>query len=189
MLQKKDNKIIFGTTAGFRIAELIFNEPHKKFYLRDLSRRTGCSTTAVSDAIELLSRFNIIKIEKGAVVNEIEANLDAAEYKNYKLIYNLYKIMRYGFVNNLIECFHIPECVAAFGSFAKGEDVEKSDIDILVITHNTSDENANKIIKNMEKEFNRKVNLHTLNSLDKSSDEFKNSAANGIVLHGYLKVK
>jgi predicted nucleotidyltransferase len=188
MLHKKDNKILFGTVAGFKIAELIFNEPHKIFYLRNIARETECSTTAITDAIKLLSRFNIINVKMGAVTKEIRANLDGVEYKNYKLVYNLYKIMRYNFLGNFVDVFRTPECIVVFGSFAKGEDMEGSDIDTLVITNNESDGNINKIIQKVEKEFNRKVNLHTLKSLDRTSDEFKNSVANGIVLYGYLKV-
>jgi hypothetical protein len=39
-----------------------------------------------------------------------------------------------------------------------------------------------------EKYFNRKINIHNLPSLEKSEKVFKNAVANGIVLHGYLKV-
>ena len=43
-------------------------------------------------------------------------------------------------------------------------------------------------IKTFEKELKRKINIHILPSLHQSYKEFKNTAANGIVLHGYLKI-
>ena len=68
-----------------------------------------------------------------------------------------------------------------FGSFAKGEDIEESDLDILILTSRKAD--ISNFLQACEKEFNRKINLHILPSLEKSSYTFKNAVANGIVLH------
>ena len=107
------------------------------------------------------------------------------------MIYNLHEL----FKNNIIDLFkvhfHNPECIVLFGSFAKGEDIEESDIDILLVSSLKEPkykELYNKFMKSIEKEFNRKINLHILPSLEKSEKEFKNAVANGIVLYGYLKV-
>ncbi len=87
----------------------------------------------------------------------------------------------------LIKMFHNPQAIVFFGSFARGEDIEKSDIDILIITPNKHLLNKEEIIS-YEKEFNRTINIHILPTLEKSERAFKNAVANGIVLHGYLKV-
>ncbi len=188
MLLKKDSKIIFGTEAGFKIARLIFNYPHKIFHLRELSRETKTSTTAVAEAVEMLKSYKIIKVEDNGITKNIKSNIEREEYKHYKIIFNLYRITRYLFINNLIDLFNTPECIVLFGSFAKGEDVEGSDIDILIITSKKEIKYLNDAIKPYEKEFNRKINIHIIESLDKAENAFKNAVANGIVLYGYLKV-
>ena len=97
--------------------------------------------------------------------------------------------MRYNFIGRLVDLFHTPECISIFGSFARGEDVEESDIDILIISsYNKKDKELNNFIKLIENDFSRKINLHIIPSLDKADNSFKNAVANGIILYGYLKV-
>lgn len=189
MSQKKDKrKIIFFRESIFKVTELIFNDPNKVFHLRMLAEITGFSTTAIDDAIEELKNFDIIKIVHSNLTKNVKANLNSEAYRFYKLIFNLYRLKRYSIIDNLIEIFQNPEAIVLFGSFAKGEDIEQSDIDILVISKNEPNENLSDFVNIIEKELKRKSDLHILPSLERSSVEFKNAVANGIVLHGYLKV-
>ena len=189
MSQKKDkSKILFFRESVFKIAEIIFNYPNKTFHIRMLEKETGFSTTAVIDAIEELKKYNIITIEETPLTTNIKANLDSEAYRFYKLVFNLYRLKRYLFVDKLVEIFNNPEAIVLFGSFAKGEDIEESDIDILVISSQKNNENLEDFANLFKKELNRKINIHILPSLAKSSNEFKNAVANGIVLHGYLKI-
>ena len=189
MSQKKDKgKILFFRESVFKVAELIFSYPNKTFHIRMLEKETGFSTTAVIDAVEELRKYEIITIEETPLTTNVKANLESGAYIFYKLVFNLYRLKRYLFIDRLVEVFNKPEAIVLFGSFAKGEDVEQSDIDILVISHNKSEEYLEDLINAFQKELNRKINIHILPSLAKSSNEFKNAVANGIVLHGYLKI-
>ena len=188
MLQKKDkHKIIFFRESVFRVAEAIFNFPNKTFHIRMLEKETEFSTTAIIDAVNELKSFGIIEVFETPITKNIKAKLDSEAYGFYKIIFNLYRLKRYGFVDNLLEIFNNPEAIVLYGSFAKGEDIEESDVDFLVISSNASADLST--FKNtFEKEMHRKIDITVLPSLDKSSAEFKNAVANGIVLHGYLKV-
>ncbi len=189
MSQKKDkDKILFFRESVFKVAELIFNYPNKTFHIRLLEKETGFSTTAVIAAVEELKKYDIITVEETPLTTNVKANLDSEAYRFYKLVFNLYRLKRYGFVDNLIEIFNNPETIVLFGSFSKGEDIEESDIDILIISNNKNKENLEHSLNTFEKELNRKINIHFLSSLDKSSKEFKNTVANGVILHGYLKI-
>jgi len=189
MSQKKDkDKILFFRESIFKVAELIFNSPNKIFHIRMIEKETGFSTTAVIDSVEELKQYEIITLEETSLTTNVKANLDSEAYRFYKLVFNLYRLKRYGFVDNLIEIFNNPEAIVLFGSFAKGEDIEESDIDILIISNKKDNKNSENISNTFEKELNRKININVLTSLDKSSKEFKNAVANGIVLHGYIKV-
>lgn len=188
MLQKKDkHKIIFFRESVFRVAESIFNFPNKIFHIRMLEKETKFSTTAIADAVNELKSFGIIEIFETPITKNIKAKLDSEAYRFYKLIFNLYRLKRYGFVDNLLDIFNNPEAIVLYGSFARGEDIEESDVDILIISSNTNAD-LSKFIEVFEKELCRKIDIKILNSLDKSSVEFKNAVANGVVLHGYLKV-
>ena len=189
MSQKSNKKIIFFRESTFKIAELIFNHPTKTFHIREISKKTGLSTTAVMAKHTLgdLEKFGIIKVEKTDLTTNIKANTESDSYRFYKKIFNLYRLERYNIIDKLIEMFNA-EAIVLFGSFAKGEDIEDSDIDILIITNNQESERSADFIKLSENVLKRKMNLHLLPSLEKSSAEFKNNIANGIVLHGYIKV-
>ena len=187
MLQKKDKgKVFLFRESVFRVAQVIFNHPHKTFHIRLLEKDTGFSTTAVTKAIEELQEYEIIIIEKTSLTTNVRANIESGAYRFYKIIFNLFILHNYVLIDSLIFAYR-PEVIVLFGSAAKGEDVEESDIDLLLITSRKV-AGLGKLRENTEKELNRKINLHVLESLNKSSKEFKNAVANGIVLHGYLKV-
>ncbi len=188
MLYKKDReKILFFRESSFRVASLIFNYPHKIFHLRKLAKETGFSTTAVSDVIDELERFKIVEVEKTDITLNIRADLESEAYRFYKKIFNLYRLERWGIVEHLREAFQA-KAIVLFGSFAKGEDIEQSDIDILILTNRKKSKESEKFSVLCEKELNRNLNLHLLPSLDRSSPEFKNAVANGTVLYGYVKI-
>ena len=190
MLSKKHpKKILFFRESTFKVAELIFTYPNRVFHLRLLEKETGFSTTAIISSIEELESYSIVLIQQGPLTKNISANIDSYEYNYYKLVFNIYRLKKYGFIDSLIEIYQTPETIALFGSYAKGEDIEESDIDFLVIsTHKPQQTLLNNFILKMEKELKRKVNIHHIPNLKKSSDAFRNTAANGIVLYGYLKV-
>ena len=189
MLQKKDKeKIWFFKESIFSVAELIFNYPNRTFHIRMLEKETGFSTTAIIDAVNKLKEYGIVLIDETPLTTNVRANLESEAYRFYKLVFNIYRLKRYLFVDKLVEVFNNPEAIVLFGSFAKGEDVEQSDIDVLIISSRKSYENLEDFITVFEKKLNRNINIHILHSLNKSSKEFKNAVANGIVLHGYLKV-
>jgi len=85
MLQKKDKeKILFFRESIFKVAELIFNYPNKTFHIRELTRKTNFSTTAVTKAIEELNKYNIVTIETTQLTKNVKANLESEEYRFYK---------------------------------------------------------------------------------------------------------
>lgn len=184
MSQKKDKtKILFFRESVFKVAEMIFNRPNAVFHIRGLAKETGVSTTGVVYAVEELKKYDIITVEKTTITTNIRANLESEVYRFYKKILNLYRLERYLLIQTLRDAYRA-KTIVLFGSFSKGEDIEGSDIDILVLTNykETID------LTVYGKMLNRSINLHILKSLEKSSSEFKNAVANGIVLYGYLKV-
>jgi len=187
MLRKKDKgKVFLFRESVFRVAQIIFNNPHKVFHIRLLEKDTGFSTTAITKSIGELQRYEIILVERTSLTTNIKANIESEAYRFYKIIFNLFILHNYTLLDSLAFTYR-PEAIVLFGSAAKGEDVEGSDIDILIITSREV-AGLGEIIKETEKELNRNINIHKVESLEKSSKEFKNAVANGVVLYGYLKV-
>ncbi|MBI5797898.1 nucleotidyltransferase domain-containing protein [Candidatus Woesearchaeota archaeon] len=193
MLHKKyTENTAFLNESTYKVALLVFRYPNNAFHLRQIARETKCSTTAISEAMRTLESKGIIKIEKTPLTKNIKANLESPEYYFYKKLCNLFFLKQYHVVETLQKIFNNPKTIVLFGSFSRGEDMEKSDIDILIIANDKRTKSHEQTDKTSfaftEDIYNRKLNLHILPSLEKSSPEFKNTVANGIVLYGYLKV-
>lgn len=184
-MSQKNDKVQFFKDSLFKVAELIFSNPNKTFHIRLLEKETGLSTTAVADAVKKLGP--VLSVEKTPLTTNIRADISSEEYRFSKIIFNLHKLHLCGVVEKLSRLFTIPEAIVLFGSYAKGEDIEESDIDLLVISKQEPKNLALAMLP-IEKSTHRKLNIHVLPNLNKSSKEFRNAVANGIVLSGYIKV-
>ena len=170
----------------FQVMELLFNKPNFSFHTRGIAKITGLSTTAIVKAVEELRQLGVVKVERTAITTNIKANLEADSYPAYKRLYNLYQLERCNLVKTLKIAYRAKNIVL-FGSFAKGEDIEESDVDILILTDRKEVEISNNLAE-CEKRLNRRINIQILDSLKNSSSEFKNALANGIILYGYVKI-
>ncbi|MFH0876437.1 MAG: nucleotidyltransferase domain-containing protein [archaeon] len=168
-----------------RTAEFFFINPTKKHYLMDISRSIGLAHTSVKNNLEKL-------VKNGLLIESVEkkgdrkfplytANLDNKTFKKYKTIHNISVI----FQSKLIEFIEeklMPKSIVLFGSFQRGEDIEKSDIDLFVECKKEELD-----ISSFEKKLGRKIELHFNDNFNSYAKELKNNVINGIVLSGFLE--
>jgi predicted nucleotidyltransferase len=109
--------------------------------------------------------------------------LDTWENRIHKQHLFVHKLINSGLIEYLEEEL-APSSIILFGSFAKGEYVQESDIDIFV-------EGARKkklsLVK-YEKKLNHKIDLFVENSIDKVPKNLRNNIVNGTVIRGYLTI-
>jgi predicted nucleotidyltransferase len=162
-----------------KVMEVFLDNPSTKFHLRELSRLLNLSmTTIISTTDELASNDLIIK-EKGKVMTIVYANRESDWFRWYKKSANLFSAYSSELVGYLIKEYTHPKVIILFGSYARGEDIEKSDIDIAVITEKKLKIHLDKY----EKKLKRKISIHEI-KIEKVSEEFKSNLKNGIVLEG-----
>ena len=150
-----------------KIAEIFFNEPTKPHYLIEISKKSKLAHTSTKNYLISLKKENIIKetIEKKGKRNFpiYTANLDNANYKLYKKIYNLNKVLNLGLVDFLRDKF-MPKTIILFGSYSRGEDTEDSDIDIFIESKKQDinlQQFENKLKRKIELHFNEKFNNYS----------------------------
>lgn len=165
-----------------RVMELFFNYPERRFHLRELERLSGLSMPGVRKIVQKLEKENLLLSKKENVVKNYYAARNE-KFISLKRAYNLYSIFTSGLLNFLKEIYEEPESIILFGSFSKGEDISKSDIDIAIITR--KQEAADLSV--FEKKLGRKIRLYEI-KIEKAEPEFLNTLANGIILYGYFKV-
>ncbi len=88
-----------------------------------------------------------------------------------------------GLIEYLDEKYNTPSAIILLGSYSRGEDTAKSDIDIAVITTREIKLDLSKF----EGTFKRKIQIHEIQT-KRVSKNFLNNLANGIVLKGYLEI-
>ena len=166
-----------------QILELLFLYPQKQFSFRDIERRTESSIGTISKYVHLLFKEDLIIIDKRPTATYVSGNQENNRFKHLKRVSNLKQLYETGLINHIRQESR-PDCIVLFGSYAKGEDTEESDIDLALI----NGKNFRFLRKSFEKKLKRNINLHAIQELRKISKEFKSALYNGFVLEGFLEL-
>lgn len=155
----------------------------EKLSQREVAKILNVSPTAVSNSIKKLKDSNLIKIEKTKTINFISFNRDEQRAIELKRVENLKNLYISG-LSDYLEKELAGAIVILFGSYAKGEDTNTSDIDIAVV------ERKDKMIEleKYEKILNRRININFYDSWKSINTHLKNNILNGIILHGGVEL-
>jgi predicted nucleotidyltransferase len=176
---------MFTKDNRFKVMELFFKNPTKEFYLREIARLTGLSPPGVLKIMGKLERESLIEKEAKTLTTNYKADTGHDAFTTLKRAYNLFSVYESGLLEQLVEFYAAPEAIVLFGSYARAEDIETSDIDIAVIT----DAEQYPGLEGVESTLQRRITIHLIKDVKKVEKEFKNTLANGIVLHGYLEIE
>lgn len=163
-----------------KILREFFGKPTYKFHIRELARITKLNPNTVMNIIKNLEKENLIKKESKKHLVELFLNLENKKTIWEKKLFNLNEIYSSGIIDFLINQYS-PKLISLIGSYSRGEDIEKSDIDIVVISNNSNSVD----IRKFEKILGKKIHLIVLKN--NIPNEFFNNLINGIVLYGYLR--
>jgi len=165
--------------------EVFFIKPVKEHYLLSISREIGLAHTSVKKNLKKLVKLGLIKasiVKRGKRRFPVyKANLDNITFKSYKFVHNISSILESGLIE-FIKGKLTPKSIVLFGSYARGEDTEKSDIDLFIECKEKQLD-----IKSFERKLERRMQLHFNKDFTSYSKELKNNIINGIVLSGFLE--
>src|SRR3989344_5066998 len=165
------------------VFSLLCSRAGEKLSQREIAIILNVSPTAVSNSIKNLKEKQLIKFEKTKTINFISFNRDEQRAIELKRVENLKNIYISG-LSDYLEKELAGATIILFGSYARGEDTNTSDIDIAVI------ERKNKMLKlePYEKMLNRKINVNFYNSWRDIHKNLKNNILNGILLQGSIEL-
>ncbi len=167
------------TPSLIAVLEVFFKEPNTIHFIKEISRKIKLAPTSVRNNIKHLLKSNIIIIKKSKPFDGYIANRDNVEFLWYKRVYNLYILK--DLTAEIINQLH-PRAIILFGSYSKGEDVETSDIDIIII----SKVEKQLKLESIEKKLQRNIHLIIIDDLSKLDKNIHKKTLNGIVLHGEI---
>lgn len=159
-----------------------FDFPRKSFQMREISRRVKLAQTSVMNHLKALQKEGLIIKEKKGLYSTYTANKEDADFKLLKRQNISWRMHKSGLIPFLDDKLK-PNCIVLFGSASRGEDTEKSDIDIFIQAREVALD-----LKRYEKILNRKINLIFEPKLSGLSKELLNNIINGEILYGYMKV-
>lgn len=160
-----------------KVLEIFFLEPTTIHFIREISRRINLAQPSVRNAIKYLLKKDLIKVKKSKPFDGLIANRDNERFIFLKKVNNLESL--YHLKEKIIEEIH-PRLFVVFGSYSLGEDIETSDIDILLISKTTKEIN----VKKFEDTLGRKINIMIVDDFRKLDKIMQKRIMNGFVLFG-----
>ena len=166
----------------------LFLTKGKQHSVRDVARLLSISPPSASKYLEQYHKEGLLIREEFKNNLLYSPNTDSRIFKLKKRSYNTLLLVQSGLVAHLEETLSYPTIIL-FGSYAKGENHEESDIDLFIIADEKQDLKLERYEKTLGAEI--QVFLHTpkeFKQLQKSSPELINNVLNGVIISGYVKV-
>ena len=167
---------------NYKVMKLFFDNPEKKFHIREIARQTGLSAPGVLKILKKLETESLLVSKRENIVENVKASR-TEKFFLLKKAYNALSLFESGLINRLKDKYEEPEAIVIFGSYSKGEDISQSDIDIAVVTK----KEAQLDLKGFEKYLRRKIRIYEI-QINDAEKEFLNNLANGTVIYGFLRI-
>ena len=158
-----------------RLKCLLYESPDKKWTLRELAQKANVSKSFVHISLKELYHKGILRKDY-TVLQTPFARFD-------KSTFFIQKFYSSNLVDYIVKTCN-PSCVFLFGSFAKGESVRESDIDIFIESSYKGDVDVRKF----EKRLKHPIQLFIEPNIKKMHSDLRNNIINGIKLYGYVDV-
>ena len=168
---------------SYKILKVFLDSPLHDFQLREISRLTKIAPPSVKKYLLDFEKKSLIskRLRKNYNFPIYRANRENEEFIFLKKISIILELNYSGLVDYLWETLS-PKAVVLYGSYAKGESTEDSDIDLFILGNE-----KNLGLEKFENILNKKIHILFNNDFDKMNKEIKNNILNGIILKGYLK--
>ncbi|MBI4146278.1 nucleotidyltransferase domain-containing protein [Candidatus Woesearchaeota archaeon] len=175
-------------TAAARIMQWFFSFPDSDWTLTEVCEQTKTAKKTASPLIEEAIKKGLILKNHFGRSWRLMANKASLQFVRLKIASNLANIYCTPLVDEIRRAYPQARSITLFGSFRKGEDERKSDLDIAIELPGLSARVERFRTVTIGYRDNIKVNL-LLFSRDKVDINLFANIANGIVLDGFLEVK
>jgi len=173
---------MLGKYNRYKILKIFLFNPNDNFRLREISRLSGISPPSVMNYLKEFEQEELIESYEKRGVPFYKSNLNSEYLAFYKKLAILYELQESGLIDFLWDKL-APEAIILYGSYAKAEFTEDSDIDLFIIGK------ENKIdLTEFEKKLGIEVHLMFEEDIKKIQKHLRNNLCNGITLKGYFKV-
>ena len=171
------------------ILKHFMKEPEREFHIREFAKEAKISPTTATGYLEELKKEDLLEKSKSRNVVLYKANSQNPLFKETKKYYNLKKILESKLIDYLNQELNYPEAVVLFGSYAKGENILESDIDLFILTESKKQISLKKFEEELRAEIQVFIyNKKEFNELKTKNRDLINNILNGIKLSGFIEV-
>lgn len=170
-----------------RFVEFFLINPYEEVYIRKLAKKLNISPSATKKYADILIKEGLILDERRANLRYLKSNVNNLFYKYLKISYNIKELSKSGLVEFIRNNTANTTSIILFGSLAKGDNDDKSDVDITVIGKQKDLD-----LHEFENKLNREITIHFFswsewNEKAKKDHPFYYEVINnGIPLYGEL---
>lgn len=180
--------MIFENTIMGKLLVFFYRNSYEELYLRQLSRRLRLSTFSVKTYVDELVKEGILLETRRGKERYLKASNNLT-FRYLKIAYNLHKFLSSGIIDYLKEKIAVLSSVVIYGSIARGEDTENSDLDLLIIGQKVRLD-----LKKFEEKLGREIIplFFKFSEWKKQAKEnrgfYQNVIVDGIVVYGSMPV-
>lgn len=121
------------------VLNLFLDNPDREIYLREAAKQLNISTSTAKNALDTLKKEGLLQKKERANASFYSLNTENPRCIELKKARNIDKILKSGIVKRLEQQNPTIISITLFGSYAKGENTDQSDIDLLIISQKKTD--------------------------------------------------
>lgn len=121
--------------ALIKAIQAVTASPSGSFSVRGLAREAGLSPGSTRASLDYMREKGIVLLKVVGNTYQYRANLENALCRQWKILFNLSKLADSKIIEEAIKKIPQVQSILLYGSFAKGTNSEKSDIDLLIVVH------------------------------------------------------
>jgi predicted nucleotidyltransferase len=148
---------LFRSRAQILILKLLFLNPTSEFHLNDIARKTDLAPSVASKECRLLLSLGLVRKSTKGNLTLYEINRQSVIHDELKRIFLKYELLDELLASKLR--LEQVRYALIYGSFAKGTEGEKSDVDLLVVG-DIEEDKLLKAVNGVERETGRQVNYN-----------------------------
>ncbi len=173
---------IIGSKTRTKILALFLLNSDRKFYVRELARKTGGNINSVRRELQKLESVGLLKSEREGNLKYYAVNKKMPIYEELKRMFLKSEGLGQVLKENLGRLGEV-KFAFVYGSFARGKEQLKSDIDLMIVGE-VDEKLLIPVIRKLEERLSREINYTLLSPAEfksrvRKKDPFLNEVLRG----------
>lgn len=126
---------LFNGTSTWKVLTYFLHHPSSIVYVNELANLLKIGSASANSALHELENMGLLEMRERARSHFYSINNEMAVVKSLKVAHFIARLEDLGFVDKFLEVDKDIVSLAIYGSFADGSFKEKSDLNILIISH------------------------------------------------------